>query len=705
MSGTTGPDTFSGTDSPDSYSGGDGNDNISGNGGNDTLNGDNGIDTILGGAGDDVIDGGAGDDQIRGEAGEDVLYGGAGNDFIWGDSLPDQVFKDVIYGGTGNDILNGYYGNDSLFGEDDDDTVNGSFGDDTVDGGAGNDSLRGEEGNDVLFGRAGVDTMRGGPGNDNYSVTEAADLVIEDPSAGLDTVRTSLAAYALTDNVEWLVGTTGNGQALTGNALANTITGGAGADTLNGGDGNDSLQGNGGADNMSGGLGNDVYLIDGDDVVFENAGEGIDRIRTSLSSYTLLPNFEVLEGTDTAGQTLIGNAAANTIIGWTGNDVIQGLAGNDSLDGGAGADTMSGSTGNDVYVVGNSGDVVIENANEGTDTIRVSLLNYSLISQPNVEHMVGVSTMGQNLTGNNANNSITGGSGADTLNGGVGDDTLDGGTGVDSMLGGVGDDVYYVGYVIPGTSTDAVIEYAGEGRDTVYSNISGYVLPDQVEDLFGNATAGIDLAGNSLNNRVRGTDFGEEIRGGLAALENDGNDTLEGLGGNDNIFGGEGIDSIEGGDGNDSIYGGTSTDIIKGGLGWDYLDGDDINSLYTERDNFYLQSTDFLPGNTSSNTIGDTIVNYDQNSILAYFDTVTNQPVEQRDYIYIPQQYKDSGVLKFVRDLSGSGGPGMDGWLKWDGNDDGIFDEINDRTLVYLQDTTLSQPNSDALNVSVIQGY
>ena len=55
-----------------------------------------------------------------------------------------------------------------------------------------------------------------------------------------------------------------------------------------------------------------------------------------------------------------GNALANAIVGTGGDNV---------LDGDTGADTMFGGAGNDAYLLDNIGDSVIENANEGSDTV------------------------------------------------------------------------------------------------------------------------------------------------------------------------------------------------------------------------------------------------------------------------------------------------------------------------------------------------
>ena len=75
--------------------------------------------------------------------------------------------------------------------------------------------------------------------------------------------------------------------------------------------------------------------------------------------------------------TLVGNAGDDQLQGDDGADILQGGAGNDRLDGGAGADTMAGGLGDDSYFVDDSGDVVTENAGEGTDRVNASI-NYAL---------------------------------------------------------------------------------------------------------------------------------------------------------------------------------------------------------------------------------------------------------------------------------------------------------------------------------------
>jgi hypothetical protein len=195
------------------------------------------------------------------------------------------------------------------------DIYNGAGGDDTLSGGGGNDTLNGLGGNDMLNGDDGNDKLNGGNGSDH----------------------------------------------LDGGAGADLLNGGENNDVLNGGADNDTLDGGMGGDTMSGGAGNDLYLVDNDfDVIIENAGEGVDVVRTALD-WTLSANVENLElqgtsnnvngtGNDTANR-IVGNVVDNTLSGLGGSDTLDGGGGNDRLFGGIGNDQMTGGKGLDTFVV------------------------------------------------------------------------------------------------------------------------------------------------------------------------------------------------------------------------------------------------------------------------------------------------------------------------------------------------------------------
>ncbi len=282
-----------------------------------------------------------------------------------------------------------------------------------------NNTLTGNSGNNTLNGGLGDDTLIGGLGNDTYVVDSVADVVTEAAGAGTtDTVQASVS-YTLGANVERLTLTgTGNIDG-TGNDLANTLTGNAGNNVLDGGTG---------ADTMTGGAGNDTYVVDSTtDVVTESSGGGTDTVRASIA-YTLGSNVENLVLTGTGNISGTGNTLANTL---TGN------AGNNALSGGTGADTMIGGAGDDTYTADNTGDIVTENAGEGTDTVSASV-TYTLAA--NVENLLLTGTSALAGTGNALNNAISGNSGNNTLSGGDGTDTLQGGAGNDTLDGGLGTD-------------------------------------------------------------------------------------------------------------------------------------------------------------------------------------------------------------------------------------------------------------------------
>jgi Ca2+-binding RTX toxin-like protein len=219
---------------------------------------------------------------------------------------------------------------DGLFASDSFQLVVGAAPDRTVTGTAGNDTLSGASGNDTLNGLAGADSMSGGLGNDAYFVDNAGDQVIEAAGAGIDTVSSSIS-HTLAANVENLTLTGTANINATGNALANVLAGNSGKNTL------------------SGGAGDDTYVVSqSNDSVVENAGNGVDTVRASIS-YTLGSNVENLELTGSSALSGTGNSLANWLIGNSGNNILRGQAGDDSLSGGGGNDTLTGGSGIDAF--------------------------------------------------------------------------------------------------------------------------------------------------------------------------------------------------------------------------------------------------------------------------------------------------------------------------------------------------------------------
>jgi Ca2+-binding RTX toxin-like protein len=671
---TDGNDILQGYATDDSISGGSGNDILYGHAGNDGLGGQDGSDTLYGGEGDDTMAGSSGSDTLHGDAGNDVLDGGTDNDILRGglgtDHLTGGLGNDQLEGGDGDDhynfavgngqdtisdtqglstlhlsglpleqvylrrdgttlvlrftgsstdqirlvnffdvstqlalrglvidtgngtpwpltatavdaavlvgtslddVIDGNTLNNMIAGLAGDDTLRGGAGADSLDGGAGNDALYGQDGNDVLVGGdgndlldggAGADQLTGGAGDDTYVVDHAGDLVVEANGAGVDTVLSSVS-FALPDSVEHLTLTGSSDINGTGNVLENTLTGNSGNNHLQGLEGNDILTGNDGDDVLEGGIGNDQ--LDG--------GYGI--------------------------------------------DVLQGGAGNDVLDGSGGIDQLIGGAGDDTYLTDESGDVIVEQANEGTDVVLSTAYSYELSA--NIEQLTLVEASGAYTgIGNALDNLLTGNSN---------DNYLDGGTGADTIIGGLGNDIYVVD-----NAGDQVVELVDEGEDTVESSVN-YTLGSTLENLTLLGDANLDgtgndqanvLRGNTGNNRLDGGAGGDDLHGGegddyfvndssgdwIYEYQGEGLDTIErryetnlvlsnnvenlilatgvttGHGNNlDNVITGNagansslglaGTDQIYGLDGNDSMWGGVDADQLFGGNGDDYMEGDE----------------------------------------------------------------------------------------------------------------------------------
>ena len=534
----------------------DGDDEIHASGFGNVLDGGRGADRIYGAGGVDQIDGASGNDWIVGGDGDDSLFGGKANDRVFGGSADDVVDggdgRDRLYGGDGLDMLRGGAGDDRLFGGDGDDLLGFGIA--------------------VGYSDPGADYMEGGSGSDDYNIDDAGDLIVEGKDSGFDTAHVKIGYFVLPDEVENAFLTNSAGSQIFGNDLMNIISGDLGDDQLHGGGGNDyltggeelygpsggndlfdggegidevsysvasaaitvslltegpqdtggagvdtllgveSLTGSGfddtlrgnsdvnvldggaGADRLVGGGGNDTYFVDNDgDVVREFARGGNDTIYTLLASYSLAGTaIENLIALGPVDNWLIGNAYANI------------------LNGGVGADRMEGGAGNDTYVVGNSGDQVVEtSADHGVDLVKSSV---SYVLGDHVENLVLTGAGAVNGTGNALVNVMTGNAAANVL---------DGGSGADTMKGGGGDDVYLVDH-----ARDRVVEDSGGGRDTVESAI-GYTLGANVERLTlvgSSATAGV---GNGLDNVIVGNGASNKLNGKAGA------DLMLGGGGND----------------------------------------------------------------------------------------------------------------------------------------------------------------------------
>jgi Ca2+-binding RTX toxin-like protein len=346
---------------------------------------------------------------------------------------------------------------------------------------------------------------------------------------------------------------------------------------------------------------------------------GAPNIGTGYVIFGRAPDTAVVHSGTAASQTLAGGDFNDVLSGQGGDDALYGHGGDDTLDGGDGNDTlrggagdddMSGGAGDDIYYVDSGADMVVETANQGTDTVHTTI---SFTLGQHFEHLIADSDGGLALTGHSRDNHITGGGGDDTLDGGDGNDVLRGGAGDDDMDGGAGDDSYYVD-----SSADMVVETAGQGTDTVHTTIS-LTLDQHLENLVADSDGGLTLTGNDLANTITGGGGGDTLDGGGD------NDVLRGGAGDDIYYvyssadvveeaAGQGIDTIHttasvtlvqhvenltadsdggltltgndlantitGGSGDDTLDGGDGNDVLRGGAGDDDMDGGAGNDIY-----------------------------------------------------------------------------------------------------------------------------
>lgn len=458
------------------------------------------IEDVVGTQFADTIVGDDYDNRLVGGAGADLMRGGAGIDTVdYSDSKAAVKVSVAAWLQSGGDAQG-----DRLAAIE---NIRGSAFSDALSGDAAANRIEGGDGHDTMDGGAGSDELAGGSGNDNYVVDSASDLVREELHSGLDTVSTAIAEYQLSDNVENLTFTGAGAFTGIGNGLANTFKGGGGRDTFTGGGGNDTFFSSAGADTYAGGEGYDYARYTG-----SGTGIAID-LKTGTGSGgaaegDTLTGIEGIIGSE-YGDILAGDELGNVLSSRGGNDALAGREGNDQLDGGAGADQLTGGVGDDIYWVDALGDVVVEQAGEGIDTVRTTLSYLELAA--NVENLIGTGTV-TSFTGigNGIGNWITGGAVRDTLNGGGGDDVLEGNAGGDTLIGGAGADT--AAYSASSAAVNVnLLTGATRGGHAQGDRLEG------IENLIGSAFADILI----------GTNSGSVLDGGAGA------DTLKGGRGND----------------------------------------------------------------------------------------------------------------------------------------------------------------------------
>lgn len=302
-----------------------------------------------------------------------------------------------------------------------------------------------------------------------------------------------------------------------------------------------------------------------------------------------------------------GGSGNDTLLGGGGIDFLVGGAGNDFLDGGDDNDGMWGGTGNDTFIVRQTGDAVVENANEGIDLVKSYATDVTL--SDNVEYLRMMTTGAATGTGNALDNMIYSGAGDDTLHGMAGNDTLNysfstTGVTIDVAAGtatGNGNDTFdgfelYVGSnyndMMTGGATDDILSgrkgddtiSGGDGNDTLRGDAGNDMLNggNGNDALFGGA--GIDTA--SYADAASGvtvtlTTLANQDTGGAGIDKLVGIESLIGSAFNDTLTGGAGNNRIDGGDGDDIINGGAGADTLIGGNGVDTVTYATANSAVT----------------------------------------------------------------------------------------------------------------------------
>jgi len=337
---------------------------------------------------------------------------------------------------------------------------------------------------------------------------------------------------------------------------------------------------------------------------YEEGGGG--RVSFALGAwtgFTIANGVTVERATGGNGDDLLtGNDAANVLAGGLGTDVLNGEAGDDTLIGGGGADTLNGGAGLDTADYGSAAAGISARLsigrvlNDGSGAVDILT---------GVENVTG-SAFADTLFGDASANVLMGGGGRDTLMGNAGDDVLGGGLGdANTLYGGTGDDRFLVE-----VAGDTIVEFAGEGTDTVETALAAYELKAaNVENLVLTAAGGATGTGNALAN---------VLTGGA------GDDVLIGRGGADTLRGGAGRDTA-------SYAAAAAAVTVKLAGGVATADGDGSQDVLVSIENVVGSAfDDMLAGDAASNRLDggagrDTLIGLGGDDVLSGGGGAANQ--------------------------------------------------------------------------------
>ncbi|MEE3732363.1 S8 family serine peptidase [Mannheimia haemolytica] len=159
---------------------------------------------------------------------------------------------------------------------------------------------------------------------------------------------------------------------LRGDELDNWLAGGAGSDTFFGGDGDDVLliDGDDLPENIHGGKGDDIVQVVGDKPVSLDLGKAEIEIAhggRGNDTFVSSGNSSVFVRGGDGNDVIVGSIANDALSGENGDDFISGNAGKDLIRGHRGNDRLFGDDGDDVIFGGSDDDLLY--GGQGNDTL------------------------------------------------------------------------------------------------------------------------------------------------------------------------------------------------------------------------------------------------------------------------------------------------------------------------------------------------